>query len=358
MKIVESELSKKIISKFIPEPILSTNPVVAGGFALSLYLTVLAANDPLVSSVLFAGINNPSQQTQLLCKFSDIDIWYLDSSDFLKSEESNVFFSDPKTNSDDSTKTLVTLNNSNSKTFSIQPGSKTGIRCRMEKSSVWANTFRFMDSNPKNYSHPVQFIRKHQKDVESLIKSFDLKISSVAWMDGSFYIADGFEESLKNKVLELNDGQLKRLKKQRFGTKIFQSLRIFKYLSRFNFEFSKELFGLMVENMTLASDYLLKLEEAKASNPKTSPGILPSRFSGSIPVTSSNGNYVESIVNTATMEGMCRSLCSHFESLSKMSHWDDSIALFFANSKAVNIRTILDKNLNSKAETPDYVIPF
>ena len=363
MKIVTSELSKEIISLFIPKPVLDMNPVVAGGFALSLYMTTLAAQDPTVGSFILAELNNKKKKAELILKFSDIDLWFLRENSLVETDTfKEVFFG--QVGKEELPQRILHTSSTNS-FHKATTSSNHSVVMSLEKSSLWANTFMFKGAWAPTHSYPIQFVKKQQKDVESLLKSFDFKVSSVAWMDGSFYILDGFEESVAKKTLELNEGEAKRLKKQKFGTKIFQSIRTFKYFNRFNFEFSKELFDHIVENMMLASDYLLKVEEARKQEAAGAQGRVKfsSTYTGKISVSSSNPNYLEEVTNTETMQGMCVSLCQNFDMLTKMSHWDDSIALFFANSKVINIRHILDAKINAQSKTdsspyPPFVIPF
>jgi 5'-nucleotidase len=50
-------------------------------------------------------------------------------------------------------------------------------------------------------------------------------------------------------------------KRKKFGSKVFQSLRYFKYAQRFNLEFSKEMFDFVVELTSSVSDYFDKISK-------------------------------------------------------------------------------------------------
>ena len=90
MKVVENENAVKIIKALIPESILKLNPVIAGGFVVSLYHLAMRYSSPIYDADLAVKIeranNNQvwiTSSNRMLAdlniekKFGDIDFWFL-----------------------------------------------------------------------------------------------------------------------------------------------------------------------------------------------------------------------------------------------------------------------------------------
>lgn len=295
---IESDLSNEIIKNFVPANILSLKPIIAGGFALSLYLTCKSAENNLVKNIV---IHQANKNKSLSFKFSDIDIWFHENNPNLD-QIKEWFLTDVPNHAH------------------ILPSSQ------LTKNTVWANTFHLSQIfSGKNNANIIQFIKRQPKSIEDLISNFDLKICSIAWHDGHFYLLDDLEDNFISRNMELNN--VKKIKRQKFGSKVFQSLRYFKYHERYGLEFSREMFDFIIELMSMTSDFLDKTEKQDKGT--------------TVKITSSNGNYTEDVVGTDSMKRMCNQLLSEFEKLSKMSHWTPATPLFLANSKHINIQRYL-----------------
>jgi hypothetical protein len=319
--IVTSDFSNELVKSFLPEEILKSKPVIAGGFALSLYLTCISSESNFIKQI---RKNITKNEKALPFPFSDIDIWFLKDNPEIEVIKEIFLSENPKIISGTLEQEKYTTD--------------------ITKKSFWANTYRFTIQSPKFKHIPIQFIKKNPDTIEQLITDFDIKICSVAWYDGKFYLSDDLHQNFESKTIEFNN--FKRIKRQKFGSKVFQSLRYFKYAQRFNLEFSKEMFDFVVELTSSVSDYFDKTSKDN-SDQKT------------FQLTSSNGSYTEEVVNSPSMQRMCRQLIDNFDLLSKMSHWTSATPLFLANSKHVNIKKYLTKNDNNSTSNSSFIeLPF
>jgi len=170
--IVTSDFSNELVKSFIPEEILKSKPVIAGGFALSLYLTCISSESNFIKQI---RKNITKNEKALPFPFSDIDIWFLKDNPEIEVIKEIFLSENPKIISGTLEQEKYTTD--------------------ITKKSFWANTYRLTIQSPKFKHIPIQFIKKNPDTIEQLITDFDIKICSDAWYDGKFYLSDDLHQN-------------------------------------------------------------------------------------------------------------------------------------------------------------------
>lgn len=162
MKVIEYNvnLPNSFLQTILPEDIWRLNPIVAGGSAVSLWF-ISEMIKGLPDGMSDSFISNLNKKNKII-PYSDIDIWF-------------------QKNSEEKFLELI----------AEDPPDKIIAGFSLMKKSYWANTYH----NYGKSSCPIQFIKKPQDSVESLISSFDISLSSVAIYNNKFYVLDNVLES-------------------------------------------------------------------------------------------------------------------------------------------------------------------
>lgn len=290
MKIIEynTNLPDSFLQTILPEDIWKLNPIIAGGSAISLwFMSEMTKGLPEGMGESFIATLN---KTKKIIPYSDVDIW------FHKDQEEVI-----------------------SSLLAEEPPEKIMSGFNLTKKSYWANTY----SSYSKPSCPIQFIKKTQDSVESLISSFDISLSSAAIYKGKFYISDNVLESFKRKEIILNNPD--HIQKRTFGSKIFQGLRHFKYAKRFNMSFDK---ALHQKTIHLFADSVAFLQAFEKNN---------SDHNTSVKITSSNSNYEETVLTKESLVGMTRQFCTLFDQLKTMKNFSETDLLFIPDSRYIPV---------------------
>jgi hypothetical protein len=273
---MSQDFAEDFIKSAIPDYLLELNPVIAGGFALNLYLT------QIILSNLDGGILNikdfAHNTRKLFFTHSDVDLFFLTEDydknsgalkmltmkDFSHSELNTNFIKGKKIRltakcSKEGPLAHLSINEFNtnlteSKDLKYYEISDLEVNCPdkgkilTQKNSRYATTYAYITSPelkglPHRYvsanaNEKIQIIHKTYDSVQSLIDSFDIALCSIAWYDGKFYFGENFLNAINSEDLILNN--VKKLKKSSFGTKLFQHKRYIKYAERYGKSFSEE----------------------------------------------------------------------------------------------------------------------
>ena len=218
IKKIKSDRANWLISSIVgDEGILKTNPIIAGGCALSVYRAIrLHDSDSKWDE--FKRCIEKGAKSAKIDKFGDIDIWYLEGNDI--HTEDNLY------NWMVSTETKYDTDVSRFNTSLLN----------VFKVSAWANSFR--QKNADSYQI-VQFIKKKPDSVESLLDSFDFTNCSVAWSDGFLYYDEDLDDAFKSFELRIKNSS--PYTSDSISMKVFNALRAFKYSKRYSLDFCKEL---------------------------------------------------------------------------------------------------------------------
>lgn len=330
----DAKLIVDLLKNNLPTEIVEDSDIIiAGGFALNAFMASEAIQS--VSNRGMAEILLGSLSLNPIAPYSDIDLWIIRDS---KSSLSPLF---QKMSSD----TEVSFGD--------------GTRLSVSRTSDWANTFAVINSGytfgKKSRLKPIQCIVKPQESPEDLIKSFDLGISSVAIYRGEFIVHENFFKSLEKRELLTNSGSA--YKNKSLPSRVFQALRHFKYHTKLNFDFSKELYRDVLNVMSDANQLWIEAQKAEiidkygsygrlASQPNYMRGQVNSRshVSGKVKITTSQ-NYEQEVDVKETLTGMIKTLAEKFPEMQKMKHWDISHALFLQDSPIIPVKSILEKSL-------------
>jgi len=261
--------------------------------------------------------------TNPLMKFSDIDLWLTEGS---TSKFAPLFQHVP--------------NGSNPSKKAKHPLGEgleiSGQRLSCERWSDWANTYH--SPNKGRQLVPIQCIVKPQSLVEDLISGFDLGICSVGIYRGEFIIHESLFDSLKEKEIRYNNRN--SFGKKSLGSRVFQSLRFFKYRTKTGFQFSKDLYDDVLATMSDANTFWI---EAKKSGAITQYGFIANP-GVKVKITTTK-DYEQEIIAKESLIGMINRLAQLFFEMQKMSHWNVTHALFFQDSEIFSVKGIIEKNL-------------
>lgn len=323
-----AELVIDFLDGMVPDELLKNDAaIIAGGSALSLFMAnrILAGLSPGERSIMKIHL-----QLTPVMKFSDIDIWLLKGSDQPHAElfdSANINLSLERKEEDE------WIRNSNySSVYALSRQKKIKLKSGTmtpSKSSPWAITYQYCPDNLSKKVLPIQCIVKQQDSVESLLDGFDLGICSVAIHRGEFYIHHSLPETLEQGEIIWNSG--KDFGKKSFGTRLFQTLRFFKYVDKTGFDFSKDLYR---DVLTLMADASLVYAEAKKGGFKDN---------GQVTISPAGSNYDQHVTTKKSIIGMISQLAPQFQSkMMKMKHHQDHDALFLTDSEVFPLAKIID----------------
>ena len=320
----DANLVVDLINAYLPKE-LAEDPdiIIAGGFALNAFLAseaLTGVSEEIASVIKSNIITNP------LMKFSDIDLWLTEGS---TSKFAPLFQHVP--------------NGSNPSKKAKHPLGEgleiSGQRLSCERWSDWANTYTaFHNGNKGGKPVTIQCIVKPQSSTEDLISGFDLGICSVGIYRGEFIIHESLFDSLKEKEIRYNNRN--SFGKKSLGSRVFQSLRFFKYRTKTGFQFSKDLYDDVLATMSDANTFWI---EAKKSGAITQYGFIANP-GVKVKITTTK-DYEQEIIAKESLIGMINRLAQLFFEMQKMSHWNVTHALFFQDSEIFSVKGIIEKNL-------------
>ena len=203
-----------IISRFIPDDILSLDPIVAGGFPLSVHRS-LKIYEGNMRSLLMRDIIRRVET------FGDIDLWFLNDSD-IHNKESH-------------------FNNL------IKPGLRMGQLAAYKSLSRRTNDSKFASSymvdatnGEDNIKTTVQIIKEPQESACSLLPKFDYINCAIAWHKGIIYVAKELDDCFDSFELRSNPLYSSKVDEST-ATMMFRSIRAFKYAKRYSLDFDKDI---------------------------------------------------------------------------------------------------------------------
>lgn len=324
----DAKLIVDLLKGHLPQEIVEDpDVIIAGGFALNAFLASEALSG---ISEEFAEMLKRGFLINPVMKYSDIDLWILkdSSSDFAPLFQHVANGSNPKTKGRHPFEAGVDIG---------------GQKASCERWSDWANTYNtYSRKDQLGKAVPIQCIVKPQSSPEDLISGFDLGICSVAIHRGEFIVHKSLIDSVKSKELQYNNRN--SFGSKSLGSRIFQTIRFFKYHTKTNFPFSKELYDDILATMSDANTFWI---EAKKSGAITQYGSVTPGVKVKITTTK---DYEQEVIAKETLVGMIRRLSELFAEIQKMSHWNVTHALFFQDSDLFSVKKIIEKNLSDSEE--------
>lgn len=247
--VFDDEIISQYINYCIPKDILKLNPVIAGGFGVSLYLFVLASK--ISKNKFMNNLSSDGSRFYLknFYRASDIDVWFLSDNkhpgaDLLtknywsksKVEQFSIqqdIYLDCVQDSKTAARISATMDNERSFFDISKQVSSLNYLC---KRSDYANTFVFkfncISQNRENKFSTIQFIRNRVDSVQSLLEDFDIDICKVAYFDGKMYCDESFIKSFEGRAVNVSE----YVERKNFTllNSLITSLRLIKYVERLN----------------------------------------------------------------------------------------------------------------------------
>jgi hypothetical protein len=351
MRVVENANAKSIVEMLIPKEVLELNPVIAGGFIVSLYQLAIRHSNKKFDDDLLIKLKRVGPQSMwgsvtlenlgLHKRFGDIDLWFTEDSDIWEGEGKDLLMDFVQDIQKVSSSILYadTINRSfyeASKVFNSEL-IKYRLGSNINNSTYWANSF---DTNLKDVaSLPIQFIKKKYKDIDELFSKFDLINCCAAYQDGKFYFHDDFEASHDAHTLEAGGAFSRNTE----ISKIWVSMRAFKYSKRFSWEFSKDICNVVTEVMMDAGN-IQRLIDKGQYNLRDKTIDLSSLDALDDPY-GRNG-----VVSIDKLSGMIKGLLGNFGHLIRMNNFDEDKVLLFVNSQHHSVKSEVEAYIKKKTE--------
>lgn len=340
MKIVQHKLAEDLVKIFVPENILNLKPIIAGGFIVDLYKSIIKNAEAQKSLEEYLSRNSHSNMRPTLVgirsaigkpkysnreplQFGDIDLWFQDTSKIWDSNNEFHFLVSSERNPQKYSK--IYPQPPHEKKYEMDfLGINSDVGCIA--STKWANTYYLYPNLA--FQIKLQAIKKSYKDVEELFQSFDILNCCAAYHDGKFYFAEGFEDSFE--ALSLEKGC--NFNKDRIQERIWGANRAFKYAKRYDLEFCTQICEDMVQIFVEAEEFFTKLSESVLSNTATDEVV-------STELTKMEDGYGQSTIQVTkeTMLSMTRLLFSYFPELILMKNFNKEYIFAFLNSKDPSI---------------------
>tara|TARA_A100001011_G_scaffold389581_2_gene471371 strand:- start:6775 stop:7746 length:972 start_codon:yes stop_codon:yes gene_type:complete len=209
IKKIFNERLNWMIERVIEDEVLSLEPVIAGGCALSIFKSVELHKKDSDWKAFRNRMIRKSSWKGSIPPYNDVDIW------FLKAEES-----------------VESLRYKFKNKFSDRSNSNLSYTPSvLKKETKWGRTYSISN---KTY----QFINTSHDSVKDLLDTFDLVNSKYAWHKGYFYFCEDAERSFENGHLSFYNKSVKD--DSPLYEKVFHCLRYFKYSIRYGIDFDKE----------------------------------------------------------------------------------------------------------------------
>lgn len=237
IRIEENHFINHLVENYlIPNSISDSNPIIAGGSILHLYLNYSDEGSNQVrylKSYLEKASRLYSSSKFYQLKFNqpeyagDIDIWY--------SSEEEI----------------------------VEAASHMQADCTLKESSNWATTFRRSADKRYFFSRvsDIQIIQKIAESPEDLISSFDIANCMIAWQNGKLYIDSRLDEAFgAGEIRYVNNPFAGNLT---IASKLFNGLRLYKYSYKYSLSFSEEINNIILNLYMEADDVDLDLYDKK-----------------------------------------------------------------------------------------------
>jgi hypothetical protein len=231
---IHNENVNWVINQIVPRAdgspsILSLDPVIAGGFVLSIYRAVTLYESAGRMDLLKRLVMSKQKSSGIA--FGDIDIWFLaESPVYNPLHLQSILISDEI----DRVPDLFSSRLRDDRLLSV------GLS-HVRDVSYWANTFASVKSSSLNTesSYIIQIIRRRHDSVRELLSTFDFKNCMIAWKSGTLYLDRNLNESFEAMRLVLNTSY--QYKDGSLAKRVFNALRAIKYAKRYCLDFDADL---------------------------------------------------------------------------------------------------------------------
>jgi hypothetical protein len=230
---------------FRGNPVLSYNPILAGGFPLALWkLSRLYDTPQRWGELERALFGNSHKKYHHHPEFGDIDIWFEEDSILnhpCNSRLKEVLLGQHK---HDTFKMVDSNYKSDLASFATLHGLKT---------TRFANTFSISTPDiPFAKKNILQFIKHTPASVEDLLSSFDLTLCKVAWKDDTLYYDEAVEKDFENFELSINNKAPYSV--ESIYSRMHNANRAFKYSLRYSLDFNQEMSDIIFSMYVEAKD--------------------------------------------------------------------------------------------------------
>lgn len=360
MKVAECPSAEVVLKFYVPDNILKLKPVIAGGFIVSLYESIIKNKSQEYQERLSSALKKNSSINQFQLReaivgsktspgtplqFGDIDLWFLSENEIWNdSHPFNFLVSklepDPPTLQQ---KIFITggmshiqLPNHSIPSYN-HPKTYYGISKNLESSikylglnagygikssTTWANTF--LSCNKDSFESSIQMVRRPQNSIEDLFSSFDIANCCAAYYDGKFYFSDLFEEASQSKTLEKGE----KFNKDIIQNKIWTANRAFKYAKRYGLDFSNSICEDMVNLFVDTEEFMKKIYSSELDDLILKTDTLE--------IEDAYGQTTMHI-SKETLLSLSKNLLHNFRSLILMKNFNTEYIFLFLNSKEPSI---------------------
>jgi len=309
IRVEENHFINHLVQDYlIPESIRETNPILAGGSILYLYL-----NYSDESSFNSRCLKSYLQKMKRLSVKKDLSTYYRLGGSIIKngfSGDIDIWYS----SNEDFDQAMAAIKTS----------------CRERNSTNWAVTYdRGRDHAARSGDflqgvREIQIIKKIAESPEDLISSFDIANSMIAWQDGKLYVDSRLDEAFSDGEVRYVNNPFNNplVKEMTIGSKLFNALRLFKYAKRYNLSFSKEIDEVILKVFLEAEDIDLE------------------KYDKQIEVASSH--YGKRYASINTVKSMIHSLAANFPHWYVMNTFREENLAFFVALEKSELSTVTD----------------
>lgn len=293
-----------LVSSLINNDLLmKEDPIIAGGFALSVYRAYRLYDTDYKWGQLERSLiydDSGSSTALMIDDFGDIDMWFTAGSG---------------------------VHNYGQSSWMIRESEETELieapldGYRRVGSSVWANSYRRKANSynllKNNSDYITQIIKSPASDIDSLFRTFDFINSCVAYHKGVLYYHQSLDKFFERFELSVNNPTNYRAGSM--PQKVYSALRAFKYAKRFSLDFSEELSG-FIYNIYSELD---NMDFSHSENPEQR-------------VYMQNNVYGNVFLSKNDFLDMKKSLKSNFSMFTKMKTFKDEYAMFLLDKKSLS----------------------
>ena len=315
-----TDLIHKVVNN---DDLIGMKPVFAGSFALSMYRAYRLYDTEEKWKELKRSFDH-GILTKRIDTFGDIDFWFTEDS--------------PVHNNGYGSWIIKDENSASSEFFRSPPF---GERYRIVRTSKWANSFRvrteFQGQNSSS-SHIFQPIKRPIASVDDLFESFDFINSCAAFYDGKLYYDHKLDLAFNSFELRVNNNS--NYKVDSVPSRVYSSLRAFKYAKRYLLDFSPEL-----------SEYVFQTYYDLCN---VDHGLYGNY------VSLKNNVYGPHIISDSDYNSMVFNFKTLFKDFIKMKTFKEEYALFLINSSGLSgLKEYIANNGTIKEEAnPNLCLPF
>ena len=352
---------------FRGNPVLSYNPILAGGFPLALWkLSRLYDTPQRWSELERALFGSSTKKYHHRPEFGDIDIWFEEDSLLnhpCNSRLKEVLLGQHK---HDTFKMVDSNYKSDLASFATLYGLKT---------TRFANTFSISTPDvPFATKNVLQFIKHTPASVEDLLSSFDLILCKVAWKDDILYYDEDVEKDFENFELSINNKA--PYSAESIYSRMHNANRAFKYSLRYSLDFSQEMSDIIFSMYVEAKDVEPKDSSTTPVNQNVHTiNILPTPNITTALAGSIGANIVSPVISIpstitagsihpygkswkASMQtDTLQQFLNNYSYFMKMKNYKNEYGLYLLDK--IDKFPSLKKSMDSSATgTIDYVLPY